>query len=536
VKVIFIAWQLQQQLAAWLLHTKAESEGRDIYMTSHNRSLHETSLRGKNILNRTITVGLLAILALFLFDCDSQPRESVNSGSVKNRNPYAGDSQSKEVLERYHGHDVAANQVLVKFRHPDQWQDKNTLETFAAKVTEDNVSAEPVGNGDVALVRSRTGRSVQALKDSFDDEKYAAIVKYAEPDYVVALDCKDPCSAQNEYLGKQWGLDKIKACDAWQQVDGCQDKSERPMVAVIDSGIDCTFKDPNIKCHEDLDGNIWLPPDGFSVRLGARDVKCSKGCFGFDATIDDSECDDKKWFPSSKDGHATQVSGIIAARNNDRGVVGVSFESQVLIVKYTTVLGHGFASSVKRAIDFVIAASEQKNIRVVNCSFGFTPSEVPDPADSQTLRAAFDLLNQTNLLIVTSASNDGGSRACADRPNFPSSYDLSNLIAVTSTDPDDHLVACGFDSRSSNLIGAPGIRIFTTQQTEYGVAPDGSSLAAAFVSGAAALILSDKAHHCDQIPASKLKQLILDRADSVPALGVGGKRLNVAEAIRNCGQ
>jgi subtilisin family serine protease len=458
------------------------------------------------LFKRVISVAVLGILLAFSFGCPSQWKGSVESNGQQQRSEDSeGSKLRKQGIERFCNSEAVAGQVLVKFRHPENWQDTKELEALATKITDDRVIVELVGNGDVVLVRSRSARSVEALKRSFDSPKYSGDIEYAGPDYIVPLDCKEPSSGHNRYLSQQWGLDKISACPAWTVATG-----EDTVVAVIDSGIDCKYETSKITCNEDLKDNVWLPPPGFSVRLAGRDVTCPTGCFGFDAMVDDSESDTKKWYPTDYSGHGTQVSGIIAAANNDTGVVGVSFNSKVMVVQYASE-GSGFVSSIKRTIDFVIAASEKvKNLRVVNCSFGFDPNNLP-ACDSQTLRASFERLDQKNILVVASNGDVDGVPP-AYKPHYPSGYALPNVLAVTSTNSSDGHSLSAYNPLLSNLIGAPGEWIYTTKICGYET-NGGSSFAAPFVSGSAALVLSYTKNKCDQISAKDLRKDILESAD-----------------------
>jgi hypothetical protein len=467
----------------------------------------------------------IVVLVISLIGCRPHPKP----GPVSNSSLSSPDVNQREGTERICNTDAAANQVLVRFRHPEEWRDKKTLETIAGKISGDNVTVEPVGEGDVVLVHSQSGRSVAALRESFNAKQYSEIIEYAEPDYAVSLECGNPSSGNNPYIMEQWGLDKIDACDAWRLYN-----ESDVIVAVIDSGI-CDYQDNKLDCHEDLKDNIWFPPDRFSVKLGGRDVTCVTGCFGFNATVADSQPDFKKWYPAEGDGHGTQVSGIMAARNNDKGVIGVSWKNKVLMVKYSAAVGYGFVSSIKRAVDFIIAASKKINIRVVNCSFGFEPGDLPS-CGSETLRAAFERLSQTNMLVVTSEGDFDGV-ATSTHPHYPSGYNFANLISVTATDINDsRYFQAAYDPGAANLIGAPGAGVYTTQRSGYGKR-DGTSFATPFVSGAAALILSDTSHGCDKLSANELRTKILANADQIGGLKQYiqyGRRLNVYNALINC--
>jgi subtilisin family serine protease len=427
---------------------------------------------------------------------------------------------------------AVAGQVLIKFRNPKEWQDRGKLEAFAREITHGAAFAEPIGDGDVALVRSLAGQSTKELQGVF--ERKSEVVDYVEPDYFIPLDCRNPGVGSNPDLGREWDVDKINACAVWERnlISGA-------IVAVIDSGISCKYESAMLICHPDFTNSdntsqIWLPPKDFFVQLGSTPVQCPGGCFGFDATVDDSQPDVKKWYPSEGNGHGTQIAGIIAAANNNKGIVGVGFKSQILAVK-VAVDDYGLVSSVIRAIDFVIAVSRQKNVRVVNCSFGFDPKKLPE-CDSRLLQNAFDKLDRENKMLIVASKGNANVPADPGKPHYPSDYRLTNLIAATSTDPDDKHFPSRYEQSSPNLIGAPGTRLYTTQTANYGF-KEGTSFAAAVVSGGAALVLSDAQDGCDRLNTRQLQTLLLAQADSIPQLTnfiKDGRRLNVNKATGRC--
>jgi subtilisin family serine protease len=200
----------------------------------------------------------------------------------------------------------------------------------------------------------------------------------------------------------------------------------------------------------------------------------------------------------------------------------------ILAVKYS-----GDVASVKRAIDFVIAVSKKVNVRVVNCSFGFQPGN--NSCDSQILRAAFDKLNREKNLLVVASSGNADVAADPRNPHYPSDYDF--VLAVTATDCYDNHFHSRYSTSAGNLIGAPGAAIYTTQSAGYGD-KEGSSFAAGFVSGAAALVLSETRDNCDKLMGSQLRALLLNSSDknvgNLQRFIMDGRRLNVLQAITHC--
>ncbi|MFN8538614.1 MAG: S8 family serine peptidase [Thermomicrobiales bacterium] len=333
-------------------------------------------------------------------------------------------------------------------------------------------------------------------------------VRYVEPNYRyrIATEPNDPKWAD----GSLWGLERIGAPAAWETTTGSADL----VVGVIDSGIDQT--------HPDLVANIWTAPNGWSVQgcgpgsHGYRSIHGVTGCAPGD-TADDQ-------------GHGTQVAGVIGARgDNGQGVVGVNWNVKLMSLKAVDADGVVALSDAVAVIEYAIAAKQAgANLRVLNVSWG-------GYGRSEALLAALEAANAAGILVVTTAGNNGTNLDLT--PLYPASYGaapdyLPNVIAVTGVNRNDvRQTAFGYGINSVH-IAAPGEGIWTTLLGgQYG-SSDGASLATAYVSGAAALLLS--APGLGDLGTAALKTRLVYCGDPLATATsiITNSRLNLLRALR----
>src|SRR5206468_2072809 len=144
-------------------------------------------------------------------------------------------------------------------------------------------------------------------------------------------------------------------------------------VAVIDTGIDCGHPDLGLNC-------VW----------GANFVKGG----GAGKRTDDH-------------GHGTHVAGIIAARDNGFGVIGVAPEATLYAVKVLDANGSGSSSAVANGIVWAV----QNGMHVINMSLGGSGFS---QAIADAVKAAWD----ADILVVSAAGNEG----CCDTVLYPAKY------------------------------------------------------------------------------------------------------------------
>ena len=369
-----------------------------------------------------------------------------------------------------------------------------------------------IGNGVhvVSAGEARELRVIQILRAN-------RIVRYAELD--VEHRASGGAIPNDANFGNQWGLlntgqtadgytgvagADVKAAPAWSVTTG----TNSVVVAVLDSGTQYT--------HPDLFTNMWSNPGG----VGG----CPAGTHGYNVLAASCDpMDDEIFFG----GHGTHVSGIIGATgNNAAGVSGVNWTTSIMAVKWISSATTGFTSDLITGMDWVIQAKNAGvNVRIVNDSATW-----PTDTFSQALSDEIDLLGGNDILFV-GASGNGGSNL-ETTPVYPCSYKRPTQICVAGLFMDGSLwVAANYGANTVNL-GAPGAPVYSTLRlSNYGYIL-GGSMAAAMVSGAAALILSNGYQS-----VSNLRATILASVDQQPSL-VGttttGGMLDICKALPAC--
>jgi thermitase len=297
------------------------------------------------------------------------------------------------------------------------------------------------------------------------------------------------------------GID-IDAEGAWGLTTG----SEEVVIGVLDTGV--------LETHPDLSENMWRNP------FENRDNSDSDN----NGIIDDLNgynSINKSGNPTDDNGHGTHVAGIIAGRgNNSVGISGVSWKSKIMSLKF---LNHQGSGSIANAIEGIEYAIKMKNngvnIRVLNNSWGGS-------SYSFALENAIKAANEVDMLFVVAAGNNG-----ADNDNthsYPANYNIDNVISVAAINKDGNLAQFSNFGKNKVHLAAPGVNILSTFLNNGYLALSGTSMAAPYVSGIAALILSREPN----LTARELKARLTNSAKPLPTLQGLVRSEGMAHALR----
>lgn len=233
-----------------------------------------------------------------------------------------------------------------------------------------------------------------------------------------------------------WGVDRIDAELVWPLAN----TADPIKVGIIDTGISNT--------HPDLLANIKGGVNTINPR--------------------------RNW--NDDNGHGSHVAGIVAALDNNIGVIGVGPAIDLYAIKVLGASGSGYLSDVIEGIQWAIA----NKMQVINMSLGTT-------SNIQSLHDAVIAAKNAGIVVVAAAGNSGSSTNGSSTVTYPAAY--PEAIAVSATDQND--VIASWSSRGPELdLAAPGVDIYSTyKQTSYATL-SGTSMAAPHVAGTAALVLN----------------------------------------------
>lgn len=245
-----------------------------------------------------------------------------------------------------------------------------------------------------------------------------------------------PFEVQEIFVGlsetQDWGLRLLNIPSLWRYSEG-----EGIKVAVLDTGISLN--------HPDLAGAVPI-----------HNYK--------DFTISPHGISDQQ-------GHGTHCAGIIAARKNNNGIVGVAPKAELIIGKVLGDDGSGTGQDIANGIDWAV----DKGADIVSMSLG---AQVDIPLIYQAIKKAVS----KDVLFICAAGNDS-----LNHVDFPGAY--KETVATGSINKNKRLSTFSSIGKEVTVV-APGEDILSTYPPNSYAKLSGTSMATPFVAGVAALILS----------------------------------------------
>jgi len=333
-------------------------------------------------------------------------------------------------------------------------------------------------------------------------------VLYAEPNWLGLI---KPATA-DPFYGQQWALENtgqalpdpvpgivpdadLDVPEAWSVTHG----RSNIWIAVLDDGVE------------------WDHPDLVSAMAPSHTW--------FDFADNDSDPR-----PLSVDAHGTSIAGILAALpNNGLGVSGVAPGCRVLPIRIAYSSGSQWVMNVEWAVNG-IGWAWQHGASVLNLSWG-GGTQITALRDA-LLTAVTSGRSGKGCVVAVSAGNGNGVVS-----SFPAN--MPELLTVGASSPADERksptsvdgeILWGSDYGEPLDCMAPGVKIYTTDHTgvsgksadDYNSRFNGTSAAAPFAAGVAALVLSAD----DSLSQGQVTRLMTLSAERVGRYGYGVLKTN----------
>lgn len=422
---------------------------------------------------------------------------------------FAGDNC---IVRESKGHiSYVKDEIIVKFKPKLKDLQVSSLQAQMSLIKKERV---PIVGADVMKIRN--GRSVESVISELNAN---GMVEYVQPNYIYYPTIAMPT---DEYWNQQWGLNNtgqvlydtpgtegtpdvdIDAPETWEYTLGMPEVT----VAVIDTGVDIN--------HTDLTNNIWINPG----EIPDDGIDNDGNGYVDDVNGWDFLNNDKTLYDiADLDEHGTHVAGVIAAEGNTMGIIGVAPKAKIMPLKFIGLDGGTTADAIA-AINY----AAQNGAKIINASWGS-----PLGSDDDALNTA---IVNSGLLFVASAGN-GGEDEIGDNndntPQSPANLTAGNIMSVAAVDNKGELADFSNYGALTVDIAAPGVNILSTLPgNSYGFG-DGTSMAAPYVSGVAAVLMAQK-----NLTPQETINLVKNSGVSLPSLTgktISGKMLNMYNAV-----
>ncbi|MEL6959182.1 MAG: S8 family serine peptidase [Pseudomonadota bacterium] len=273
-------------------------------------------------------------------------------------------------------------------------------------------------------------------------------------------------------------------------------------IAILDTGIDMA--------HPEFQGRLRDAADFVNIIDGAAD---------FVGDIIDADPD-----PKDEVGHGSHVAGIAAAAGHNMDV-GVAPNCQIMPVRVLATMtrdGESLGAGLIENINAGLKHAIDQGANVINMSLG-----VEHTGGGLPHQEMVDYARQKGVLLVAASGNDG-----TETLYYPGAFE--SVITVGATAPDGDVAGFSTFGRQVKIV-APGENIVSAQPgARYGAA-SGTSQAAPFVAGAAALVQSVAHRAGGRFSDREVGQILIDSADRpTPRFRdrhAGYGRLNAADAV-----
>lgn len=351
----------------------------------------------------------------------------------------------------------------------------------------------------------RVFRLILQKDESLPDDLVDAItllpeVEYARPGTIAVVSLPTPTAQSMGVSTDRESREAIYLPEAhrWSRGD------ERIIIAILDTGVCLT--------HPELNG-VLIPGYDFVDILSGADE------FLGDAVEADPD-------PADEVGHGTHVAGIVAAKGK-KMPEGVAPLCRIMPVRVLGAMrqgerrvGAGLIDNINSALKWAV----DNGADVINMSFG-----IKHEGGGLPHREVVEYALSQGVTLIAATGNDG-----QDALYYPGA--LPGVIAVGAADSRGEKAP--FSTYGPQVtLAAPGTEVFSAYRDDGYAYASGTSQAAPFVSGAAALLksfaLERGGHRLSDHQIKHLLKHTADRYDSqFRTRQTGYGKINVADALR----
>lgn len=168
-------------------------------------------------------------------------------------------------------------------------------------------------------------------------------------------------------------------------------------------------------------------------------------------------------------GHGSAVAGVIAAPENNSGIVGIAPEASIYNLRVLDSANEAPVSRIINALDWCL----NNDIDIINMSFG---TDDYSPA----LWSKINEVYQHDIIMISSAGN-------GENMQYPAVF--PGVLSVSSVDSSMQKVENAASGEALDFV-APGKCVYSTSLIGGYCAVSGTSIAAAHITGCAAVLLS----------------------------------------------
>ena len=221
--------------------------------------------------------------------------------------------------------------------------------------------------------------------------------------------------------------------------------------------------------------SIWKITQGEGVKIAIIDSGCDLSHPDLVPNLIEGKNFVEDGLPPEDSGqHGTHLAGIIAASNDESGVVGVAPNAKIMPLKVLNSYGIANMQAVTKAIYYAV----DQGIDLISMSLGCR-NPVPSVLE------AINYANSKKCVCFVAAGNAGSTKQLL----YPAAY--SECISVGAVD--ENSMRADFSCTGPNLdFVAPGVRIYSTVPKSSYAFLSGTSMSCPFVLATAALVLSEK--------------------------------------------